>query len=158
MKSDRQIYRGLAGLSAFAFCVLTAGQAMASGTWDEGGADSNWSMPNKWLGNAVSFGTNPIPYTFAGNVKDTSNNDLTGLVSAAFAFTDDSNGINGNITPTAGSGITKNGSGILTLSGNNTYTGASLLQAGMISLSNMADTGSGSTTARTVRKFNSGSY
>lgn len=167
MKSNIRIHRGLAGLCGFTFCVLTAGQAMAQRAWTVLGADANWGTAANWSTNNVPWG-DLLTVTFSGSTQKTSSNKFFGLIS----------------TGNSSFNVTNNGAGILTLSGDSTYTGATLLQAGTIFLSSIADggsgsnigtgtsmrmgnfgvtatltdTGSGSTTARTVQKFNSGSY
>lgn len=105
-----------------------------------------WGMTNRFLptGGALIFGS-----AIADNVVTWTNNFSLGTAARTITVDDNINttadyaNISGMISGGAGGGITKNGAGLLVLSGSNTYTGATLVSAGTLNLQNNNALGTG---------------
>ncbi len=106
-----------------------------------------WGTTNHFLptGGALIFGS-----TIADNVVTWTNNFSLGTAARTITVNDNVNttadyaNISSVISSGAGGGITKNGAGLLELSGSNTYTGATLVSAGTLNLQNNNALGTGS--------------
>ncbi len=134
-------------------------------TWDGGGADNNWGTAVNWVGDVA-----PVPgssLTFTGSTRTSPVNDFaTGtsfgtITISASGFTLSGNSLgtstvvashsSGNVTLSliigGGSTVSNTAAGTLILSGVNTYTGGSTIQAGTIQVQTSASAlGTGTTT------------
>ena len=99
--------------------------------------------------NGLAFGT-AITSATVGSLSGGANLDLTNSdtngVSLATGGNNASTTFSGILSGTGGS-VTKNGTGALTLSGTNTYTGGTFLNAGTVIINNGSALGSGTLTA-----------
>ncbi len=145
----------------------------------------NGKGPNNPAGFTINVGTNASTWTLGDGATSTvnlnstlgggtSDRDVRYTIAANLALTGDSSGIttftgnstsatgavfSGDITETsAGQGITKSGSSLLVLSGNNTYTGTTLVTGGVLRLAsaNALSGGTGATGGTSALTINGG--
>ncbi|HLA84559.1 MAG TPA: autotransporter-associated beta strand repeat-containing protein [Thermoguttaceae bacterium] len=147
-RSDR--FRAWAVLAAVAVLGMVGGASAASITWT-GGVNANWNINTtaNWTGDATVYNegdavtfddgsTNPDTVTLTTTLNPGS---VTVDADRAYTF--------GGTGKLAGAtGITKSGSGTLTLGNANTFTGAVTISGGIVKLNNAAALGS--TTGGTV--------
>jgi fibronectin-binding autotransporter adhesin len=71
-------------------------QGVSTGHWKGAGANSNWSTPANWDGNAVPIF--PLGLTFGGSTRLNNNNDLTGVTATSLTFSNTAGAftLNGN--------------------------------------------------------------
>jgi autotransporter-associated beta strand protein len=113
----------------------------AGGSWNgqNGAALRSYTGNNSWAG-AITLGQATTIATNSG-----AGLTLSGGIGGAFNLVFNSIGdtiASGNITTSTGT-LTKSGAGNLTLSGNNTYTGATTISAGMIQIGHASALGVG---------------
>ncbi|WP_180980926.1 autotransporter domain-containing protein [Pseudovibrio exalbescens] len=94
--------------------------------------------------NTYSGGTNVYYGTLAGNTKSLQGDIATAAVTKV-RFDQTTNGTYSGVLSGAGE-LTKNGAGTLTLTGENTYSGGTLIQQGAIAVNGEARLGTGTTT------------
>jgi autotransporter-associated beta strand protein len=147
-------YNGGTTLSAGTLTLNNA-NAIGAGTLTiNGGAINNTS------GAAITLATNNAQnwnsnFTFAGtNDLNLGNGAVTMNASRTVTVSAGNLTVGGAIAGT-GFGLTKNGSGALILSGNNTYTGATTINAGTLEIGNTGRLGGGNYSANIV---NSGTF
>ena len=110
------------------------------------GALRNISGDNRWGGTITLAGTTRIN-SDAGNLTLTASNSITGTNRNLTLGGAGNGAVNGTITTGTGT-LTKDGAGIWTLSGANTYTGATTVSAGVLDIQNntaLGTTASGTT-------------
>ncbi len=138
-------------------CAIGAGSAISmgqpySGTSGTGtlkftGTAGGSSNRNVYLLSNATGGAGIIENTVAGQTLSFSGNlqyDNTSYSAGAWKFTGSGNGlISGNIV-TTGASVTKEGTGIWKLTGNNTYGGGTTVSVGTLLVSNAFGSGTGS--------------
>ena len=97
------------GLCTLTFSLLTAGSAMAqTSTWDGGGGTGAWNLDTNWALDTLPVPATATTYNLGGNVQNTLNNNLTGVLATSLAFTNNGLTSNTNAFTLGGNPITLN--------------------------------------------------
>jgi autotransporter-associated beta strand protein len=110
--------------------IATGGQTMGLGA---GGIDMSNASKNFTINTALALNA-AQPWTVASGYTLTAGAPITNGANLLTITGPGSTIINGALTGGTAGGITKNGSGTLTIGGNNTYTGATTINAGTVKL------------------------
>jgi autotransporter-associated beta strand protein len=128
--------------------TVTAGTLVLSNSFGLGG--STFDSSGLASGGRLVFGTNTTAFAFGG-LQGNANLALTNELGQALALTVGANNTNtdfsGGLTDGGmGGSLTKSGTGTLSLSGANNYTGGTVLNSGTLAISNNAAFGTGTVT------------
>jgi autotransporter-associated beta strand protein len=126
----------------------------AIATWDGGAADNHWSTPANWVGDVAPQAGDALVFPASVTQSSALNDFAAGTAFDSISITSVGYQINGSAATltngvTASStdfgntilgidiagagGVTKSGTGVLTLTGNNSYLGTTLIQGGSVS-------------------------
>jgi autotransporter-associated beta strand protein len=125
--------------------ALTGTNTYTGGTTLGGGTLAVGNDSALGTGNITVTGNGTTLSTTGGAVEVTLANNVTLQQNLAYTISSAQPALNvtGVISDTSGQGITKNGDGILILSGNNTYTGGTTLNSGYLELASATALGTG---------------
>ena len=145
-------------------------------TWDGGGADNNWTTAANWVGDVAPVAGDDLVFDSTGvGVRPLPNNDFAaatnfGTITVAaggYMLGGNSMILATDLTASNASGsstvslvvggtatVTRNGAGTLVLSGANSFSGATTINAGVVSIQNataLGTTAAGTTVASGAR-------
>ncbi len=150
-------------VAAAVFAILPCGRLSAQIVWS-GSEDNTWSDPLNWVGTPLFDGTDQLAFNSEVSMTSDVNHDysITSLTVASgsgplllesnegsvltfsSSFIDSSaNAVSVTLSLSGSGYVLSNGNGILTLSGNNTYTGGTTIDSGTLAVGSNSALGSG---------------